>query len=487
MADIWDVVVVGAGTAGMPAAVFAAQRGARVLVIEHASEIGGALHLSAGQMSGAGTKLQAAKGIDDTADQHYEDVMRISNNTADPALVRLAVDHGGKTIDWLLDNGLEIHPEHPVRGLTHEPYSKDRYYWGPDGGRSVLRTLSRVFVAELARGNLTLKLETEVTGLVRKKSGPVTGVTTRAKDGSETQYDGHNVVLASGGYCADADVFEELNGIPLYGNAAYPFARGSGIKIGQSVGGWTRGKENYICSFTSVLESAVIPSPVVARLILAPEFRQPWEIFVNAEGKRFIREDEPSVDTREHALLAQTNLRCWSIFDDVILKESPNYVLNTALPDAMPWPKEKVFEAFDTYEFFYKADTLHELASRTGVNAGNLKTTIADYNVTLCGSDPFGRQHRPKAIETPPFYAIRIQGVSFTSAVGLAVDDSLRVTNKNRKPIRGLYAIGELLGAGQTMGNATVGGMLVAPAISFGRLLGQTILEWPGSKNEAAE
>lgn len=487
MTDIWDLIVVGAGTTGMPAAVFAAQRGARVLVIEQSGEIGGTLHLSAGQMSGAGTKLQARKGISDTPDEHFDDVMRISKNTADPTLVRLAVDNGAETIDWMLDNGLEILPDHPVRGLTHEPYSKDRYYWGPDGGRSVLRTLSKVFLAELVKGTITLHLETEVTGLVQERGGAVTGVTVRAKDGGETQYVAHNVLLASGGYCSDAALFEELNGLPLYGVAAHPYALGTGIKLGQSVGGWERGKENYICSFTSVLEDDSIPSPVVARLILAPEFRQPWEIIVNADGRRFYREDEPSVDVREHALKEQPNLRAWSIFDDVILRESPDYVVNTAQPDAMRWPREKVIEAFDKYELFYKADSLNDLARQIGVDAKHLEATVAEYNAALSGTDPLRREHRPRAIEKPPYYAIRVQGMSFTSVVGLAVDGNLRVIDKEKKPIVGLYAAGELLGTGQLMGKATVGGMLVMPAVTFGRLLGQTILQWPDARTEAAE
>ncbi|MCH8183614.1 MAG: FAD-dependent oxidoreductase, partial [Proteobacteria bacterium] len=70
MAEPWDVIIVGAGTAGMPAAIFAAHRGASVLVLEAAPEVGGTLHLSAGQMSAAGSRLQAEKGIEDTPDEH---------------------------------------------------------------------------------------------------------------------------------------------------------------------------------------------------------------------------------------------------------------------------------------------------------------------------------------------------------------------------------------------------------------------------------
>ena len=82
---------------------------------------------------------------------------------------------------------------------------------------------------------------------------------------------------------------------------------------------------------------------------------------------------------------------------------------------------------------------------------------------------------------------MQIQGASISSIVGLAVNGDLQVIDADHRPIAGLYAAGEVLGGGQTMGNAAVGGMMVMPAMTFGRLLGQRLLAWPGSKAEAAE
>ena len=87
--SIWDVIVVGGGNAGLPAAIFAAERGARVLIIEAAASLGGTLFLSSGQMSAAGTKLQKQKGIEDSPQLHYDDIMRISKKKANPGLVNL--------------------------------------------------------------------------------------------------------------------------------------------------------------------------------------------------------------------------------------------------------------------------------------------------------------------------------------------------------------------------------------------------------------
>lgn len=487
MAESWDVIIVGAGTAGMPAAIFAAQRGARVLVLEAASEVGGTLHLSAGQMSAAGSRLQAEKGIEDTPDEHYDDCMRISKNTADPVLVRLTVDNAADTLDWLQDIGAEILPDHPVLAQGHEAYRKPRYYWGPEGGRSLLKAIVPAFERSIADGRVTLKLETEATGLIQDGRAAVIGVRARAKDGTETEYLGHNVLLASGGHAANVEMYGELTGVPLYGNGAYPYAQGAGITMGKSAGGWTRGKENYICAFNVVLEKDEIGSPLLGRIISMPHARMPWEIFVNVQGKRFVREDHESVDHREHRLMAQPDMRCWSIFDDVIAKEAPDYVVTPEVPHPARWTKDQMFEAFEKYPTMHKADSLDALATKAGIDGDALKTSVAEYNAARGGADPLGREHRPRPIEKPPFYAIQIQGSSISSVVGLAVDRELQVIDAHNRPIAGLYAAGELLGAGQTMGNAAVGGMMVMPAMTFGRLLGQRMLAWPGSKAEAAE
>ncbi len=345
MAEYWDLIIVGAGTAGMPAAIFAAQRGAHVLVLEAASEVGGTLHLSAGQMSAAGSRLQAEKGIEDTPDEHYDDCMRISNNTADPALVRLTVDNAADTLNWLQDIGTEILPEHPVLAQGHEAYRKPRYYWGPDGGRSLLKSIAPAFEKEIAKGGVTLRLETEVTGLIQDDR-TVTGVRARTSDGAETEYLGHNVLMASGGHAANVKMSAEQSGVPLYGNGAYAFSQGAGIAMGTSAGGWTRGKENYICAFNVVLEKDEIGSPLLGRIIAMPHVRMPWEIFVNVDGKRFVQEDHESVDHREHMLMEQPDMRCWSIFDDVIANESPAYVATADVPHPKRWAKAEMFEAF---------------------------------------------------------------------------------------------------------------------------------------------
>ena len=478
MSDNWDVIVIGAGTAGMMASIFAARRGARVLALEIAPEAGGTLHISTGQMSAAGTRIQKSLGIADTPDDHYADIMRISRNTADPKLVRFAVDNAADTFEWLVENGLQVMPDHPVKGSGHEFYTERRYYWGADGGRSVLNVVRPVFLNEVKAGRVTLRLETEASALEQDATGRVAGVTAKTRGEAAKRYSGKNVVLTTGGYASNAALFQELNGHPQYADAAYPYSQGAGIMMARAIGGWTRGRQNYLCSFGAILDSDTYPARILARPIHNPALRQPWEIYVNAAGRRFVAEDNPSVDAREHALLQQPDLRMWSVFDDAIARAAP--------PMVADWSKADLMAKFGDHKMFITADTLDGLARAAGIDPQGLAETVAQYNESLTGADPLGRQHRPQPIAQGPFYAIRLRGVSISSTVGLGVDEDLRVLGTNNKPIPGLHAAGELLGGGQTMGNSFVGGMMVTPALTFGRLLGSRILQWESEKLRAA-
>ena len=464
---VYDLVIVGAGTAGLPAAIFAAQRGAKVILLEAAGQIGGTLHLSTGQMSAAGTRLQRAKGIKDTPDMHYDDVMRISRGTADPVLTRLAVDAAAETFDWLMDRGFAPIDEHPILGLGHEPYSERRYYWGAEGGRTILATLRRDFDPLVTSGKVDLLLQTPVTALLTSDAGAIEGVRIQSAD-RERIVRGRHVLLTCGGYASNTEMFERLSGYRDYADTAYPYSMGAGLELGVSVGGVLRGRENYLCNFGSILTDSGFPGKFLGRFTVVPQRRQPWEVFVNAYGERFIREDEPSFDKREHALLKQPDIRYWIIFDEQIFSTAP--------PGVGGWSREQMREAFGVHSWFQKADSLQALAEASGIDPQGLARTIEAYNAGVSsGTDPWGREHNPLPILKPPFYAIRHQGHSTTSTVGLAVDGALRVIRPGGQPITNLYAAGELLGAGQTQGKSFVGGMMITPALSFGRLLGQTL------------
>lgn len=466
----YDIVVVGAGSAGLPTAIFAARRNVRVLLVDHEDRLGGSLWVATGQMSAAGTRLQREHGISDTADSHFEDVMRISRGTANPEIVRLAVDHAAETFDWLIAEGFRPLGEHPVTGYGHEPYRLPRYYWGEEGGITIKNVLVPIVEDLAAQGRVDVRLNTAAVRLLTGDHGDVQGVELRGPDGNEVEIEAGAVVLACGGYAGNPELFAQINGLPQYNAAPWPGSRGDGLRLGQSVGGYARGAQNLFCNFGTLFDTDSFPARATGRIEHFPERRQPWEIYVNARGERFVREDIPSVDAREMALSVQPGQRYWIVFDHATLHEAP--------PMVVDWTREQMAAAFAADSpAFRSGDTLEDLAQRCGIDAAGLARSVAGYNYgVLTGNDFFGRQHLPRPIEVGPFHAIRMQASSISSAVGLAVDGQLRVVREDGSVVGNLYAAGEVLGSSQTMGKAACGGMMVTPAMTFGRLLGDRMI-----------
>lgn len=477
----YDVIVCGAGTAGQTAATFASRRGARVLAVELAGVIGGNTQRSTGQMSAAGTRVQARRGIHDTPDLHYEDIMRISRNTADPALTRMAVDNAADTMHWLLDNGLELLPEMPVIFRAHEPYRIARTYWGPDrGGKPLQKVLGTEFMKEVQSGGITLSLETDVVDLVQQDDGRVTGVVLKSKDGREKTVSAANVLLSMGGYNSNAEIFPKYsNGYPLFKGSpvsgSHPNANGRGHALGEKAGGYVRNRDFFMPTFGRVKDPKDASYVSNVTLIHAASLlgtRPLWEIFVNRDGKRFVTEDSGSADAKELALLEIPDLTFWVIFDQRAREEAKCIYVSMT--------HEEADALYNDHESFRKADSLEQLAEGMGVNPAGLAETVERYNgfVEKGVDDDFGREYLPAPISRPPFYGVKHHGMSLTSFAGLAVNENLELIREDGSVIPGVYAAGECIGLGATSGKSFCGGMGLMSAITFGRLLGDRIWQW---------
>lgn len=470
-AQPWDLIVVGAGTAGLPAAIFASRRGARVLLVDAAEDIGGTLHLANGQVSAAGTRLQRELGIEDSPELHFADVMRLSRHRADPDVIRLTAEHAGATIDWLMAGGLVPLEGHPITGASpgRLSYSARRYLWGANEGRDLLAVLRRELAPELASGRVQLQLQTRVTGLVTGADGGVSGVRTSV-EGRPFSFRGRRVLLSTGGYAMNPELFAKLVGHPAYAAGSYPHSQGDGLMLAVSVGGWLRGQELHRAGSGAILTKDRFGARVYARFDTIPQRRQPWEIWVNRHGQRFLREDEPDDYVRTRALVEQPELRYAIVFDRRILEQAPVGIRD--------WDRARLLEHFGQHPMFSVGGSLGELAERAGVDPDGLRATVATYNRELRdgGADPLGRQHRPLPISEPPFYAITQLGSSATSSAGVVVDDQLRVLRGDGRPVPHLYAAGEVLGSGATMGAGFAPGMMLTPALTLGRQLGEQLI-----------
>ena len=204
---------------------------------------------------------------------------------------------------------------------------------------------------------------------------------------------------------------------------------------------------------------------------MAPARRPPWEICVTREGRRFVAEDRISPDERERALLTVPDLTFWVVYDARIRREAPPLFDRPPEPGLDHW--------LGRHPAFCVGDTLAAVAKAAGIDPAGLAQTVADYNASVkTGNDAFGRTHMPLPIAEGPFYAIKHHGAGATTIPGIAVDTDMRVLRADGSAVPGLYAAGEILGMGLHSGDAFVGGMGLMPALTYGRLLGERLLNW---------
>ena len=465
MSGEYDIIVVGAGSAGMPAAIFAAQGGARVLQIEADTRVGGTLYWSSGQISAAGTRQQAALGIEDSAEEHYLDAQRIAYGGIDPVLGRLATGGAADTLHWLMDLGLELAPETPVAGMVHEPYTTRRYVWGHEQAISILKVIEPVHRELVASGAIELRLQTRMTGLLTSASGAVTGVKAEC-NGEQLEFRAPNVALTTGGYAANPELWNEVTPYPLHSHCN-PFSRGEGVIAAREIGARIDHTDQFLATFAGFLQDP--DDPLSAWFFqLAPAYRAPWEIYVDGQGKRFLREDHPSIHYSETSLLNQPGMRMVIVFDERIRQNAPSMtVLDKQGRDLSP--------GFNAHPAFQKAGSIEELAGRFDIPPENLAETVKRYNEAVDNhEDPeFDRLFLPRRIEHAPFYGIEARGVTVISPGGVKVNGDLQVVDESEKPIGGLYAAGEILGFTRLSGAAFVGGMSLMPAMTFGRMIGE--------------
>lgn len=467
-----DLVVVGAGTAGLVSAITAAEHGRDVLLLEKGEHPGGTLPLTDGRFAAAGTLLQEMLGIDDHVERHLQDVLSIADGGGRPDLIAPVVRGAPEMADWLTREGFLFSVACPGTELAHEPYSVDRTYWGPSDGRSILRVLERKLAKLAAEGRIDLRVAVTVDR-VNVQGSRVQGVSVRRRDASRsTLVEARAVVLATGGYSASAEWFSRLHGGRFFASAGALTSTGDGLTMVEELGGDIVSNASWSPTFGG------LPAPDGSRRIrrtdrpiLHTPDRRPWEIYVSRDGCRFVAEDEETISDKERALTRLPEMVFFQVFDAKALHQSA--------PIVAGWTQEDIIAQAGEFPGIEAAYSLEELANKAGIDAGGLVANIEAYNqaVTSGIDEAFGRQFLPETLSDPPFYSIQNYGAVVSTCAGVDVDEKLRVRRADGTVIDGLYAIGELLGTGSYMGNGRPGGMSLTTAMTQGRSLGRRLGE----------
>jgi succinate dehydrogenase/fumarate reductase flavoprotein subunit len=489
----YDVIIIGAGSAGMPCAIQAASRGLKVLVIEKDNQPGGTLHLTAGHLSAAGTKRQKEKGIEDHIENHFEDIVRISHNTMDAAIAKKAVALAPGTVDWLESCGYVFHDLTPLIIHGHEPYNTARTYFGKDdyaakditsSGKMVLKTLLPLWNQLLKDSKIELWLNHSLEKL-EKAHNCITSIIVRALKTDTlitVPVNNAKLVITTGGYAANAAFYTESIQ-PFANNPSFHFpkrllstantlSRGDGIKALMEAGGVFWGAEKHMSTLGGVeLEPGSGRASfwdAWARVSNSHD-RTPREIYVNENGQRFMNEHDLTVDERERIVLQQPGQRFYVLFDEPSLQAGDCVVVQ--------WNAAKFKEEALKEKCCWQADTIEALAEKLNIPSENLTATISRFNhfVHTEKDEDFSRTVLEYQVSQPPYYALLVYAYSLISFGGIKVNEQLQIVCNDGSVMENTYAAGEILGAAATSGNAFCGGMLLTPAISFGKWLGETL------------
>ncbi len=473
------IVIVGSGPGGLCAAIGAAQGGADVILLEKQAHTGGMLHIANGELSGAGTKRQRERGIDDDPVRHYDDVVRISHGRINHELAWMSVSRQGETVDWLDENHFDFDPTCPALAHGHEIYSIPRTYWGQDHAISILRILKKQLSLLVEAGRVRIWLHSDVRELLTDENGRVRGVRVSRDGKLEEEVAASVVILATGGYDANPELRNQF----LPENCASTLigclnhATGDGLLMARKLGAAVS-SDGIFLPVMGMIPDWSRPGHAVdyndAFIELAPAYRLPREIWVNQNGKRFVREDTPNPELRERALIQQPDVTCHVIFDQKAIDTSTVPLIRNP---SGTWTQERFVAACKTSPWITRAATLAELAEELVIDPAALIETVSEYNRAVdTGVDKdFGRLILPDRIETGPFYAMTSVATSVLSRDGVLVDTDLAVVDQEGRSIPGLYAVGEVLGNNVFAGDNFVGGMSITPAMTLGRLLGSKL------------
>ena len=482
-----DVVVVGAGGAGMTAAITAAAEGKSVVILESQSMVGGNSVRATGGMNAGKTVYQdenefgESAGVEKTlktAAEKYADNETITalaktvseqwaayqaNPTGyfdsvelmeldtmiggkginDPELVETLCANSADAIDWLDEHGITLHNVSSFGGASvkriHRPVNAE--------GKtvSVGSYMIPLLQENCEKAGVKMMLDTTATEILTDANGAAVGVKATGASGETVTVNAKAVVLASGGFGANLDMVvkykPELKGF-MTTNA--PGIQGQGIEMAQAIGAATVDMDQIQIHPTVEANTAAL---------ITEGLRGDGAILINEEGQRFIDE----VGTRDvvsAAEIAQTGSYSWLVVDQ-------------AMADA-----SSVIQGYIKKGYTVTGATYEELGKAMGVDAAAFAETMEKWNGCVeAKNDPdFGRTSFANPLNTAPYYAVKVTAGVHHTMGGLKINANTEVLNEKGEVIPGLFAAGEVTGG--VHGANRLGGNAVADFTVFGRIAG---------------
>ncbi|MDD6142397.1 MAG: FAD-dependent oxidoreductase [bacterium] len=477
-----DIVIIGAGGAGLSAAIEAVENGAeKVLILEMTAKTGGALNFTSGSMSAAGTIIQKEDGIEDTVESYIADIINNGDDFGgqpNVELITVYANEAAQTFDWLYENGLKdnVYSTDRATGARavfapeHALYSIPRTYKCTPDDKANYKSAAHEVLDALVNANdkIEVVLNTTATELIANEKGQVLSVKAKGPEGEKVYTARKGIIVATGGYSSNRKLmgqYTQYGEYYLAGGA--PGSDGNALLMMQKVG----------AGLTAMDAIPTFPMGLVARdddtrgQIASTYTWKTGGIVVNQNGERFCNETEANPAIREVALEEQPNAVQYDIYTDKVLAD-----LSAAGGDIF---MKYYFNAQGAgAHVMYSADSIEGLAAEIGVPAENLKKTIEEYNAAVEKGEPdqFGREFNVQntynlatnKIEGDKFYAIRLHALCVMTLGGVTANADMQVLDESGAVIPGLYAAGEVVGG--IWGKFVSGGTGVMGPIVFGKV-----------------
>lgn len=473
----YDIAVIAAGPAGLAAAVAAAEKNASVIVFEKSNTTGGAGNMGMGPL-GVETRHQKERMIKLTREEAFSKFMDYTHWRVDPRLVREYIYKSADTIQWLEDMGVEF-----AGAYRYFPGSEATWHIvKPESGRFGPRAASRMFRIMTQRAEelgVQFLLETPAKKIL-KENGRITGVTGVDKNGEEVVVSCNAVIVATGGFGDNPEMIRSLTGFE-WGKDMFSFRIpglvGDGIRMAREVGA---GETDY-----NIEMAYSCPSPNNCDTIKGIH-TQP-NLMVNLQGERFMNEEVMANTTFTSNVLATQKGRCgFSIIDDSIKKyyekngiDDMNLVYHVTSSENYDREMKEVLQKKDPYIF--AADSIEELAEKTGIDKQGLLKTIEEYNHACSTRDTlFNKNFRYlRPLIGHRFYAVKFFPGGYGTLGGIKINYKTEVVTDDFEVIPGLYAAGT--DACSIYGDSYVfilPGNTMGFAINSGRMAGENAVDY---------
>ena len=436
-----QIVVIAGGPSGLAAAVQAAEDGAEVILVEKNAAVGGAANMGMGPLA-IESHIQKRQMIDLTVEKAYRMIMEYSHYNIDGRLVKRYFDQSAETIEWLEDMGVEFEG-------AYKYFTKSEATWhivktDQGIGPRAASFMNKALYEKAQELGVKIMLETPAKKILKDNEGKVCGVLAVDKEGKEIEIACKAAIICTGGAGANPEFIKEQTGYKFgedMFNFAIPGNVGDGIKMAWEAGAdKTKVRIEEAASFEGIDE---LPQSV-PNILMQPN------LLVNLDGKRVMDEEQMQNTTfLSNAASHQKNRVLFSIVDTSIVKyymrngvDEINMVrLN---PDVSDFTDGVKIAQETGNKGLFMADTIEELAEKTGINAENLEETIDEYNDYCDGYDEefFKRKKYLRPLTKAPYYAAAVRPGGYGTVGGIRINENCECLNSEFEPVPGLYAAG---------------------------------------------